>query len=89
MLQLLKNAEVVFCSNSLKMMNIHDPLDFLMIKVFNQNSSISNCHDVGGKILKRYLRLHIHARHINCNLIKKSNSREKVLLAFQVLYECE
>ena len=49
------------------MMNIHDPLDFLMMKVSNQNGSTSNCHDVGAKILKRYLRLHIYARHINFN----------------------
>ena len=65
-LRLLNNAEVVFRSNSLKMMNIQDPLDFLMMNVSNQNS-ISNCHDVGAKILKRYLCLHIHARHINRN----------------------
>ena len=71
MLQLLNNAEVVFRSNSLKMMNIHDPLDFLMLKASNQNRSISNCHDVGARFLKRYLRLHIHARPTNSYFFQK------------------
>ena len=65
MVQLLNNAEVVFCSNSLKMMNIHGPLYFLMLKVSDQNHRISNCHDVGAKVLKRDSLLHINAKHIN------------------------
>ena len=81
-LQLLNNAEVVFRSNSLKMMNIHGPLDFLMMKVCNQNSSISNCHHVGAKILKRYLRLHIHARHINCNFNQEKQFAGKSAVPF-------
>ena len=81
-LQLLNNAEVVFCSNRLKMMNIRDPLDFLKMKVSNHNSSISNCHDVGAKILKRYLRLHVHARHINCNFNQEKQFAEKKAARF-------
>ena len=84
-LHLLNNTEVVFRSNSMKMMNILDPLDFLMLKVSNQNHIISNCHLVDAKILKRHLRLHIHALQSIPILTKKSSSREKVLLAFQVL----
>ena len=49
------------------MMNINARLDFLMLKVSDQYHSISNCHDISAKILKRYLCLHIHARHINSN----------------------
>ena len=82
LLQLLNNAEIVFRSNSLKMMNIHHPLDFLMLKVSNQNSSIFNCHDVGAKILKRCLRLHNHARHINCNLNQEKQFPEKSAARF-------
>ena len=77
MLQLLNNAGVVFRSNNLKMMNIHDPFNFLMMKVSNQNSSISNCHDVYAKILKRCLRLHIQARHINCNFNQEKQFARK------------
>ena len=51
-LQLLNNAEVVFRSNCLKMMIIRYLLYFLMLKVSDQNSSISNCHDVDAKISK-------------------------------------
>ena len=36
-LQLLNNAEVVFRSNSLKMMNIHNPSDFLVLGKFAVN----------------------------------------------------
>ena len=63
----LNNAEEVFCSNSLKTMNINGPLNRLMLKVSDQNHRISNCHNVSAKILKRYLHLHINVRHINSN----------------------
>ena len=85
MLQLLSNAEVVFCSHSLKMMNIHGPFYFLVLKASDQNQSISNYHDVGAKILKR--RLHIKARLINSNFNEEKQFVKKVLLSFQVLNE--
>ena len=83
---MLINAEVVFRSNSSKMMNIHGPLDFLL-KVSDQSHSISNCHDVGAKILNRYLRLHIDVRHINFKFSQEKEFAEKGLLAFEVLNE--
>ena len=47
--QLLNNAKVVFRSDSLKMMNLHGFQIYLMLKVSDQNHSISECHDVGAK----------------------------------------
>ena len=76
-LQLLNNAEVIFRSNSLKMMNIHDPLDFVASEASDQNHSISNCHDVGAKILKRCLHFLINARHINSNFYQEKQFAEK------------
>ena len=64
------------------MMNIDDPLDFLLLKVFDQNHSISNCHDVGAKVLKSYLRLHIYARHINCDFNHGKHFVEKIAARF-------
>ena len=52
--------QVLFRSNSLKMMNNNDPLDFVILKASDQIHSISDCHDVGAKILKRYLRLRLY-----------------------------
>ena len=65
---------------------IHGPLDFLL-KVSDQNHSISNCQDVGATILNGYLRLHIDVRHINSKFSQKKQFAEKVLLAFEVLNE--
>ena len=64
------------------MMNIHDPFDFLVLKASDQNHSISNCHDVGAKILKRCLRFHINARHISSNFNQEKQFAEKSAARF-------
>ena len=64
------------------MMNIHGPFDFLVLKVSDQNHSISNCHDVSAKILKRCLHFHINVRHINSNFIQKKQFAQKSAARF-------
>ena len=64
------------------MMNIHGPLDFVGLKASDQKHSISNCHDIGAKILKRCLCFHINARHINSNFNQEKQFAEKSAASF-------
>ena len=74
MLRLLTVSESSFRKHNSKLMELCNPLKFMLEKIPNQTPAIINCHKLYAKILSRYLRLRLR---IYAKLINSAKRQEK------------